>query len=217
MIRLRVTLLSDGASDRALIPILKWLLKQHGVRGPMNLYWADLRGLPSPPTSLADRILKAIELFPCDALFIHRDAEVRPQRTRIKEIERSAASAQASNATASFPVLVPVVPVRMQEAWLLIDASALRRAVRNPNGRVSLEMPPVGTLESVADPKSVLYRLLEAASELHGRRLRSFRHGQFAARLAEEISTYSPLRSLSAFNQLESSVQQTVRERQWNQ
>lgn len=33
MNELRYTLLSDGPSDRALLPILTWLLRQNGVTG----------------------------------------------------------------------------------------------------------------------------------------------------------------------------------------
>lgn len=37
MKELRYTLLSDGPSDQALIPILTWVLVQHGVQCAINL------------------------------------------------------------------------------------------------------------------------------------------------------------------------------------
>jgi hypothetical protein len=37
--------------------------------------------------------------------------------------------------------VVCVVPVRMMEAWLLIDEMAIRRVAGNPNGRIPIELP----------------------------------------------------------------------------
>ena len=44
---LRYTLLSDGSSDQALVPILTWLLRAQGIHGAIQPEWADLRRLPS--------------------------------------------------------------------------------------------------------------------------------------------------------------------------
>ena len=52
--------------------------------------------------------------------------------------------------------VVCVVPVRMQEAWLLIDEAALRRAAGDPNGTQPLAMPDVQRLEELADPKQLI-------------------------------------------------------------
>jgi hypothetical protein len=45
MMELHYTLISDGSSDRALIPILNWLLKIHLNDWAIQPQWADLRGL----------------------------------------------------------------------------------------------------------------------------------------------------------------------------
>ena len=68
------TLLSDGSSDRALMPLLDWLLRQHMPSIAIQGSWADLRRLPRPPRSLVNRIQTSVDLFPCDLLFVHRDA-----------------------------------------------------------------------------------------------------------------------------------------------
>ena len=79
------TLLSDGSSDRALIPILSWLLRDLGVASAITANWADLRGIPRPPKKLPERIRSDIELFPCQLLFIHRDAErAQPDSSKIE-------------------------------------------------------------------------------------------------------------------------------------
>jgi hypothetical protein len=120
---------------------------------------------------------------------------------RVDEIESAVAGINLSSA------LVPVVPVRMQEAWLLIDVQSLRTAAGNPNGRVSLQMPPIDDLESIANPKALLHGLLLEASELTGRRRQKLKPSVMAMRLGELIQDYSPLRSLHAFREAEAAVQ----------
>ena len=136
MKELRYTLVSDGSSDRALLPILSWLLDAHGVHYPIQADWADLRRLPDPPKNLASRIEKSLELYPCDLLFVHRDAEnctLARRKAEISEILTAMSLAR--------PPAVCVVPVRMLEAWLLFDEAALRRASGNPNGRTPPATP----------------------------------------------------------------------------
>lgn len=83
MNQLRYTLLSDGSSDKALLPILTWLLRFHHVDCAIQSEWADLRRLPNPPRNLSEEIERSLELYPCDLLFVHRDAEkVQSQRKR---------------------------------------------------------------------------------------------------------------------------------------
>jgi hypothetical protein len=216
MSELRVTLLSDGPSDRALIPILVWLLRQNGVRSPIQPSWADLRQLPSPPSDLPDRILTAIDLYPCDALFVHRDGERQPYAVRQSQIQKGVEAAKALAPVSPFPMAIPVIPVRMQEAWLLVDVEAIRRAAGNPNGRVPLSLPSVSSLEDIPNPKDILTGLLETATERGQRRLRKFNPGQARLRLADLITSYAPLRSLRAFKQLESVIQQTIHDCGWS-
>src|SRR4051812_26771422 len=85
MSALRFTLVSDGSSDRALLPILRWLLIHRDIRAPIVEQWADLRRLRRPPVGLTARIETALDLYPCDLLFIHRDAETAPREQRVAE------------------------------------------------------------------------------------------------------------------------------------
>jgi hypothetical protein len=86
---LRYTLLPDGTSDRAFIPILTWLLRQNGVKIPIEHDWAKLGSLSNPPKKLAERITKSLEIAPCDLLFVHRDAEKENREVRVAEIKRA--------------------------------------------------------------------------------------------------------------------------------
>ena len=210
MKELRYTLVSDGSSDRSLLPILTWLLDSHGVRCPIQPEWADLRRLPNPPKDLASRIQKGIELYPCDLLFVHRDAEGSSFAERKAEIEAAVTAMSLDR-----PPAVCVVPVRMMEAWLLFDEEALRRASGNPNGRMPLQLPSPGNLEEVHDPKMRLHELLREASGLAGRRRRNLRVGTCAAQVTGFIDDFVPLRTLPAFRALELDILETISANHW--
>ena len=205
MERLRFTLVADGSSDRALLPVLTWLLRQHCEGIPIQPEISDLRRLRKPPRDLFQRIDKSLELYPCDLLFVHRDAEGEPVEKRQEEICKAL---ERSERGKTLPV-VCVVPVRMQEAWLLIDESALKKAAENPASRQSLSMPPVKRLEDLPDPKKVLHDLLREANDPQGRRqLKRFNRklSQCVQRVAEQIGDFGLLRGLTAFRELEHQV-----------
>lgn len=112
---------------------------------------------------------------------------------------------------------VCTVPVRMLEAWLLIDEAGLRRAAGNPNGRVVLDLPPLGELEKCADPKGLLYQLLKEASELRGRRLGNLNVRQCACQATDYIDYFSSLRVLSAFQCLETDIEEMIATNHWGE
>ncbi len=209
---LKLTLLTDGSSDEVLTRHLEWLVRRHvATTRTIQSEWADLRSFRDKPAGLADRVRRASEFYPCDLLFVHRDAEKQDPQLRYDEIR---------NALEAIPSVresvVSVVPVRMQEAWLLFDEAAIRRAAGNPNGKDDLELPPLRKLENLPDPKSVLVQCLRTASGLTGRRLKQFRGRQAARRVAEYIEDFSPLLQLDAFRKLDSHVEAEFLRRGWN-
>lgn len=204
---IRCTLISDGSSDRALLPILTWLFNQHFPDVAVDPNWVDFGSLRYPPKSLAARIQTGVDLYPCEVLFIHRDAEAQPAQERRNEINRAMTIAAQQM---QLPRIVCVIPIRMQEAWLLIDEQAIRDAAGNPNGRVALPLPRVDGLESITDPKDKLYELLALASGLTGRRLSKFNPREHTSRVADFIEDFSPLRQLSAFQALEDDIQRLI-------
>lgn len=190
---LRATLVTDGASDVVLIPILEWLVAQLTV-AEIELRWADLRPLRKKPKGLRDRLLTAIKLYPCSILFVHRDAENQDPQLRREEIF------EANDTGVNH---VCVVPVRMQEAWLLHNEGALREAADRPSGKDPLNLPGSNKWEQLSDPKATLHNALRSANGATGRRAKKFKPARAAYRLAELITDWSPLRQLQAFNQLE--------------
>jgi len=133
-------------------------------------------------------------LYPCNLLFVHRDAEKESYDFRRQQVEAAVDDGRQ----------VPVIPVRMSEAWLLHEETAIRRASGNPIGRTSLELPQPKDVEALVDPKQALFDALMKASELSGRRLKQLkrRRSQMRWRVAELINDYAPLVGVPAFDRL---------------
>ena len=186
---LHFALLADGRSDRALVPVLTWLVRHVAPHLTIGTPEFEAR---SPSAPLAHEIDRVRALFRPTLLFVHRDAEaVAPERRRaeIPDVDR----------------VVKVVPVRMTEAWLMLDEKAIRRAAGHPNGKRPLDLPPLQRIETVAQPKTRLHQALTTAAELAGRQRKRFLQdiAGRVQRLAELIEDYSPLLQLSAFARLE--------------
>jgi hypothetical protein len=192
----RFTLVSDGPSDQALIPILMWSLRRHGARRAIEPQWADPRRVPNPPRQLAPRIRLSLKLYPCELLFIHRDAEAQAFTQRFEEIFQALDELRNEGA---IPPFVRVVPIRMMEAWLLLNEAAIRAAADNPNGRDELNLPGIREVENIPDPKEVLHRLLIEASGLGPRRRRALNPRRLVYRVADLSEDFSVLDDIPAF------------------
>lgn len=163
-------------------------------------------GLPPVSSGLKARINSALELFPCDFLFVHRDAERVEAAVRQHEIETNWLDSQQT------AVLICVVPVRMTEAWLIANEEPIRSAVGNPNGTEPLGLPAAKDIESSPDPKEILFAALKAASGLNASRKRRFKPHQYRYRVSELTDDLEPLRKLSSFRHLEAQVQRHLAE-----
>lgn len=196
---LTYTLVGDGPSDRSLLHPINWVFRSTTERQflPSFASYSELR-----TTDLALKVTRALDLFPCDILFVHRDAE------RVDAFE-----GRHDEIHAALPdgcLCVPIVPVRMTEAWFLFDENAIRGAANNPNGVQRLQLPPLRRIEAVPDPKATMFEQLRIASGLNTRRLRSFNEGRARARVAELIDDFSPLRVLRAFVEFENAVKGAI-------
>ncbi|RKH60966.1 hypothetical protein [Corallococcus llansteffanensis] len=207
MTPLTYTLVADGPSDRCLEPIINWTLAQamKPSAALIDSQFADFRDTPGAPRRLDERITRAVEQFPCDLLFVHRDAERDSPERRRDEIAEAIRDVGLAH-------VVCIVPVRMTEAWLLFDEPAIRRAAGNPHGTVSLNLPAASRFEVLPDPKQVLGDALLMASEAKGRKLRQFQRdiSMLKHRVAELIEDFTPLRRLSAFQAFEHEVRAIV-------
>ena len=199
---LTFTVLAEGGSDRLLIPVIEWVIRSLNAPFAFEVVLAE----PYASSDLVDtaRMREMLRIYPCDVLIIHRDSDTQTMQDRRNQI---AGAAIFLNAEAK---RVPIVPVRMTEAWFLKETSAIRAAVGNPHGIVSLKLPPKLKWEKLPDPKKMLLDLLTEASELTGRRLKRFNPHDHRARVGELIEDFSYLRGLSSFDQFEADIQQTL-------
>lgn len=185
---LRTTLLAEGPGDRALIPVIRWLLAEHW---PFD--FAEPQFAMTSTRHLAERIQSVVREYPCELLLVHRDADKPDRSTREQDIRNAADSARVLRT----PV-VCLIPVRETEAWLLLEEKAIRQAAGHPNGRRSLGLPPLHEIEATSHPKERLKRALVEAAELSGRRLKKFRLEVAVSRIAELMNPLL-LRQLPAF------------------
>jgi hypothetical protein len=202
MATLRYTLVADGSSDAALKPIIEWLIREH--RPELGVLGEYAGSLGTVGLSLEMRIPAALRLFPCDLLIVHRDAESDPMEHRLDEIERAVDGHGGR--------WIPLIPVRMTEAWLLSDESAIRSASENRSGKVRLNLPRKSRWELLPDPKAVLFEALEVASEKSARALRKFSPARQRALVAQRTVGFSNLRGLNSFDLFESSLIDALKE-----
>lgn len=197
---LSLALVCDGTSDLCLSDLIVWMMDTHFPERTFRVIPA-VDVIPARG-NLAPRLRRTVQLYQPSILFCHRDAERASLNERTREIEAAAEGLDV-------PV-VPVVPVRMLEAWLLFDEDAVRSAANNTVGRTPLELPPLTVVEGLPDPKDVLMAALMSACELPPRRRRAFNAQRARSRVTSYIADFSPLRRLAAFRQFEQKFLETL-------
>lgn len=185
-------LLAEGSSDKVLLPILRWVLWNATPR-ETRIEWIDVGSFRRPLGTLAEKVLAARLVGAFDLLFIHRDADGSEPEVRYDEIRQAAGGRPH----------VGVVPVRMTEAWLLMDESAIRQASGRVSGTADLALPAISKVESDPDPKETLHAALRRANGSTGRRATRFHVHSAVHRVAHLVEDWAPLRRLAAFRRLE--------------
>ena len=201
MAQVKYTLVSEGPSDQALLPIIDWIFRAQRSDLAVNREWANPEQLPTNTKELPDKIRASMEFFPCDVLFIHRDCDNETPEARRAEIEKATLSIEKISAP-----YICVIPVKTMEAWLLFDENALREYVGNPKGKADLNLPKLRRIEEAGKPKEILQNALQDASHSRGRRKKSYDNTDSLIELALSIENYAPLRVLPAFNKLEDDI-----------
>ena len=161
---MRFLFVCEGSSDTPLVDhIQRLLIRCCRQPDPEGETWH--RG-----GRVADKIREGLRAAgDLDLLFVHRDADNAGAEARYREIETAVRDAAQDGIS-----WAGVVPVRMTEAWLLLDEGAIRDVVGKPGGRAPLDLPAPGRAELIANPKERLRDALLAASGNRGRRRRRF-------------------------------------------
>ena len=202
---IRFTLIGDGRSDRALIPIIQWLFNSLYPTIVSEIQYFDTIHIKTPPKKddVIGQINYAKEYYPFDILIYHRDAEANT----IKSVEeRKKEILQKVNDS----IVVCVIPIRMMETWLLIDSLAIKKAAGNRSYNGNLTLPDIKNLEVHKKPKKCLHDLLVQASNLNGRGKQNFNVHKAVHLVADNITDYSLLRNLDAFKLFEKDFQTTI-------
>ena len=187
--QLAYAVVADGDTDRLLVPIIQWAV--HRLDPGVEILEPEFRKRKGGIAAFLAAYQTGARL-----IFAHRDAETATLDERLHEFD---------------PVtrqdIVPVIPVRMSEAWLLFDGPAIARAAGKPSARVPV--PDVARIENLPNPKGVLDDLLvQAAGAPTGRRGRNFKSSIAARRanVAGYITDYSPLEHLPAFRSFQETL-----------
>ncbi len=194
---LNYVLISDGSSDEALLPILENAMKLNSKFKSFQGRRADFSRYNKPVKKLEDKIDCAVDLYDPDVLFIHRDAENQPIDHRSNEIE--IALSKSKILKSSRLTYVTVIPVRMTEAWLLIDVNAIKCASGNPNSEFLCILPPPWKLENEPDPKLLLEKLIKDSSCLNKRRLKKLNIRHAIQLVPRYINDFSSLKELPSY------------------
>lgn len=141
-----------------------------------------------------------------EVLFVHRDADAAGPEARLDEI------VSALREVGLLDAGVAVIPVRMTEAWVLLDEEPIRRVAGNPRGRQELNLPSPARVENDPDPKRTLKEALLAASGRQGRRRRKFENKFVAHRriLLEQLPVGYALNDVPAWSRLRQEVADLV-------
>lgn len=187
--QLTYAVVADGTTDRLLVPIIEWAI--HRLDPEVEILEPEFR-------RRFGSVEGFLSAYPSDTMliFVHRDAENLPLEARMREFE-----------SVSRTDVVAVIPVRMSEAWILFDGSAIARAAGSPATQVPV--PKLSEIERIAEPKDLLEKLLfEAAGSPSGRRGKNFKRSIVERRVsvAGLISDFGPLESLSAFQEFQRSL-----------
>ena len=185
----RCLLVCEGSSDIALASHVQRLLVEYGYPQPEFTTATSGR-------QLVDKIRNGLgNIIRYSLLFVHRDSDRDGPDARHGEISRA-----IEEATFSEP-WIGIVPVRMTEAWLLLDEVAIRDVVGNPNGRAQLNLPSPVEAERMADPKTTLQSVLLTAGDVQGRRRRKLeqRFPRIRNQLLENLPVGGPLEQLPSW------------------
>jgi len=197
-----IAIVCDGTSDLCIQHLIQWIVDTNFPDQAFRINPA--REVIPAHGPLHARLKKAFDNYEPDVIVCHRDAEKTTLQARTDEVRNA-------HLVSGVPVpVVAAVPVRMIESWLLTEEAAIRSAANNRNGNVNLNLPPRHTIESLPNPKDVLFQALKVASDLPPQRLKKFNEHSARSRVTSFIDDFSGLRTLPSFLQFENSLREAI-------
>jgi hypothetical protein len=195
-------LFAEGRTDESFLPIIiqrtaKELLSLHG-HPEIDVLLPNVMSKPSSTSILEECILHAAhEAYGHHALIVHSDADDRGYKQTLVErfhpgYERVQRARISENNVCEH--LVPIIPVRMLEAWMLADSDALCHMMGTKVKKQASKLPAIlgipakaKLVESETDPKDTLNNAIKRAYPGQSRVWGSIR-GRLYEELAFKIS-----------------------------
>ena len=195
-------LVCEGSSDAPLASHIQLLLDSYGCHSVDFNVSTDGR-------RLVDKIRNGLGMAPdYDLVFVHRDADRAGTDARYREIATAVEEAGYDGQW------VGIVPVRMTEAWLILQEEAIRNAVQKPHRRTDLNLPTPAATERIPDPKAALDTALLNASGERGRRRRALHRllPNLRNRLLENLPVGGPLEQVPSWARFRDDTAAALRE-----
>lgn len=194
--KIHFILIGEGSSDLRLVDHIQNILLDEGF-SEVSGEAPDLGMFPNPVgRTVRDKIDTLIAHYKnIDVIFVHRDADSAGVEAREREILGSSCELVPKEK------IIPVVPVRMLETWLLTDHDAIKRIAGNINYRGDLGIPGIRNLEDSRDTKKILIDALCVASQTEGARRVKFkkRFAEMRARLTYGLDHNGPVQALPSY------------------
>lgn len=217
---LALGLFAEGTSDQQFLQrIIFRAVHQKAVeiyKGTVEVQDAFVRGEDfGSEQRRAERVFRAFGKHlvegAIDLLFIHADGDTDPERAHAERIAPCMARIDQEQLARAFAI-VPVIPVRMTEAWALADATALQSVLGTTLAPSALGLSDhiLRSLETLVEPKVLLKEIMQRSGAQRGRR----REPSIPRGLADRIDLAS-LRKLNSYSQFEENIEQGLR-KSWN-
>ena len=196
--------IGEGSSDTSLVDHIDAMLVEAGF----DEVYSDAPDIgliePSAGNSVGEKIDALIRWDPnVKTFFIHRDADNAGYDARINEIHRQ---------TAHLPgyVIIPVIPVKILESWLILDEQAIKSVIGHPGSKVKLNLPNPKHVESRSNAKELLFEAMDKACMLSGKKLKKFQksHNKFRHMLVQNLHPDGPVAQTTSHQKLRALIVQ---------
>jgi Domain of unknown function (DUF4276) len=195
-------LYAEGRTDERFLPIIiqrttQRILDQH-----------DRMDIDAQPVLVIKKSLRCSSLEQCilqaaraacgySVLVVHSDGDDRSYKQTLQERFYPGYGLVQQTEEDICKSLVPIVPIRMVEAWMLADPEALQKAMNTTLGIRTLRVPAKAKLvESITYPKETLHQVVQKVHPGQPRR--------WSRAKSELYETLAPIISLDRLNQVPS-------------